>query len=195
MVTLDPLYFFVFAGLFSPGPNVVMLITSGARFGFRPTLPHILGVAAGVAVTAGLTGLGLGALLAQLPVLTLVLKLIAAGWILWLAWRLFQSTRMAEVEGKAQPFTFVEAVLFQWVNPKVWAIAMAAAAGFPGDGGAVSEGVRLALAFSGINLFVCLFWTFAGHGLAQVLRGPAIWRGFMTVMALALAASALLIFR
>ncbi|MEO0914312.1 MAG: LysE family transporter [Pseudomonadota bacterium] len=194
-MTLDPLYFFVFAGLFSPGPNVVMLITSGARFGFRPTLPHILGVAAGVGVTAGLTGLGLGALLAGMPGLTFVLKCIAAAWILWLAWRLFQSTRMAEVEGEARPFTFVEAVLFQWVNPKVWAIAMAAAAGFAGAGGPMNEAVRLATAFAGINLFVCLFWASAGHGLARVLRAPAIWRGFMTVMALALAASALLIFR
>ncbi|WP_112321179.1 LysE family translocator [Oceanibium sediminis] len=191
---LDPLYAFVFAGLFSPGPNVVMLIASGARFGFQPTLPHILGVAAGVGITAGLTGLGLAEVLNRLPGIRLVLQVIAAGWIFYLAWRLFRSSRMAEADPDARPFTFLQAVLFQWVNPKVWAIALAAATLFPGDGVPLSQGARLAVAFAGINLGVCLFWTFAGHSLTRFLTRPALWRGFMTVMAGALAASGLLVF-
>jgi threonine/homoserine/homoserine lactone efflux protein len=79
-MAFDPLYAFVFAGLFSPGPNVILLTASGARFGFRRTIPHVLGVAAGVGVTSGVTGFGLGALLVAQPALTFVLKLIAAGW-------------------------------------------------------------------------------------------------------------------
>ncbi len=191
---VDPLYAFVFAGLFSPGPNVVMLIASGVRFGFRATLPHILGVAAGVGITAGLTGAGLGALLLAAPVLTFALRCAAAAWILYLAWQLFRSARMAEADPDARPFTFVEAVLFQWVNPKVWAIAMAAATGYGLGGTAMSEGLRLAMAFAGINLFVCLFWTITGDRLATVLHRGPIWRGFMTVMAAALAISALMVF-
>lgn len=193
-MTLDPLYAFVFAGLFSPGPNVVMLIASGARFGFPATVPHILGVAAGVGITAGLTGFGLAEVLLRLPVLTLVLKAAAAAWILYLAWRLFQSTRLAEADKDARPFTFFQAVLFQWVNPKVWAIALAAAAGFGGGGVPLEEGVRLAIAFAGVNFFVCVFWTGTGHGLTRVLSRPALWRGFMTLMAAALAFSAVLVF-
>ncbi len=191
---VDPLYAFVFAGLFSPGPNVVMLIASGVRFGFRATLPHILGVAAGVGITAGLTGAGLGALLLAAPVLTFALRCAAAAWILYLAWQLFRSAHMAEADPDARPFTFVEAVLFQWVNPKVWAIAMAAATGYGLGGTAMSEGLRLAMAFAGINLFVCLFWTITGDRLATVLHRGPIWRGFMTVMAAALAISALMVF-
>ncbi len=191
---VDPLYAFVFAGLFSPGPNVVMLIASGVRFGFRATLPHILGVAAGVGITAGLTGAGLGALLLAAPVLTFALRCAAAAWILYLAWQLFRSARMAEADPDARPFTFVEAVLFQWVNPKVWAIAMAAATGYGLGGTAMSEGLRLAMAFASINLFVCLFWTITGDRLATVLHRGPIWRGFMTVMAAALAISALMVF-
>lgn len=194
-MTIDPLYAFVLAGLFSPGPNVIMLIASGARFGFRPTLPHILGVAAGVGVTAGLTGAGIAELLLTMPALTFALKCLAAAWIMYLAWRLFRATRMAEAERDAKPFTFLEAVLFQWVNPKVWAIALAAAAGYPGGGGPLAEGLRLAAAFAGINLCVCLFWTFAGHNLTRILRRPPVWRGFMTMMSAALALSAMLIFR
>lgn len=190
---IDPLYAFVFAGLFSPGPNVVMLIASGARFGFAATIPHILGVAAGVGVTAGLTGLGLAGILLAAPVLAAVFKGVSVVWILYLAWLLFRSTRLSHADDTARPFTFGQAVLFQWVNPKVWAIALAAAGGYPGDGTPLAEGARLAMAFAGTNLFVCLFWTFTGHSLTGVLKNQTYWRVFMTVMAGALAATAILI--
>lgn len=193
-MTIDPLYAFVFAGLFSPGPNVIMLIASGVRFGFVPTVPHILGVAAGVGVTAGLTGLGLAELLRAVPALQLTLQIAAALWILSLAWKLFKSSRMGQADPDAKPFRFWQAVLFQWVNPKVWAVALSAAAGFPGGGSPTEEALRLGMAFAGINLFVCLFWTFAGHSLTVVLQKQAVWRGFMTFMAAALALSAGLIF-
>lgn len=190
----DPLYAFVFAGLFSPGPNVILLTTSGARFGFRPTLPHVLGVAAGVGVTSGLTALGLGALLLAQPGLTLVLRLAAAGWILWMAWKLLHAAGRQTLSETDRPFTFVEAVLFQWVNPKVWAIAVAAAAGFPSGLPPLPEAFRIASAFSGINLFVCLFWSFAGALLTFLLTTPRAWRLFNGTMAAALALSAAMVF-
>ncbi|MBO6601618.1 MAG: LysE family transporter [Roseicyclus sp.] len=193
---MDPLYAFVFVGLFSPGPNVILLTASGARFGFRRTLPHILGVVVGVGVTAGLTGLGVGAALAAAgPGLETALKLAACGWILWMAWKLWQSSAAGgdRQEGD-RPFTFVEAVLFQWVNPKVWAVAMAAAAGYGAGLGPLGEAQRLAMAFSGLNLFVCLFWTLAGAALAYLLKTPRAWRIFARIMAGALAVSAVMVF-
>ncbi len=75
---IDPLYIFVFAGLFSPGPNVIMVTTSGSRFGIKATIPHVLGIAIGVGITAGLTGLGIGAIVTNFPTVTLVLKIVAA---------------------------------------------------------------------------------------------------------------------
>jgi threonine/homoserine/homoserine lactone efflux protein len=193
-MNFDPLYAFVFAGLFSPGPNVILLTTSGARFGFKRTLPHVLGVAFGVGITSALTGFGIGALLLAQPALTLILKCLAAAWILWMAWKLFRSTRGPQAQGRDRPFTFIEAVLFQWVNPKIWAIAMAASSGYAIGLPPMQEAFRLGSAFSGINLFVCLFWTFAGSLLAVLMTRPAWWRGFMTVMALALAGSAVMVF-
>ena len=190
---MDPLYLFVFAGLFTPGPNVILLTASGARFGFRRTVPHILGVAAGVGVTSALTALGVGALLLAAPGLTLALKVVAAGWILWMAWRLLRAGR-AEAGDAERPFTFVEAILFQWVNPKVWIVAMAAASGYPSDLAPLAEAGRIGSAFAGINLGVCLFWTTAGTLLALILRRPAAWTAFRAAMAAALAASALMVF-
>lgn len=187
------LLLFVFAGLFSPGPNVVMLTASGARFGFGATLPHLLGVAVGVGVTAGLTGLGLGVVLLALPQLTLVLKVIAGGWILWLAFKLLRSSRAPRAVAGDHPFTFIEAVLFQWVNPKVWAVAIAASAFIP-DRDPALAGLTLAVTFATINLCVCLFWTSTGHLLGRLMSNERVWRAFMAGMAALMAASALLIF-
>ena len=191
---MDPLYLFVFTGLFTPGPNVILITASGARFGVRRTVPHILGVALGVGVTSALTALGIGAVLLAVPALKLVLQIAALAWILWMAWGLLRSRAGPGGDDRARPFTLIEAVLFQWVNPKVWAIALAAASGYASDLPAHLEALRIGSAFSGINLFVCTFWAVAGLLLAYLLRTPAAWRAFATAMAIALALSGAMIF-
>lgn len=193
MTVFDPLYPFVFFGLFSPGPNVILLTASGARFGLRSTLPHLFGVVCGVGITAGLTGFGIGALLQSAPTLGLVLRVASAIWIAYMAYRLWFTEAGAQSK-RQRPMTFVEAVLFQWVNPKVWAVALAAVGGFPSDLGPAGEAMRLASAFSGINLGVCLFWTVFGTFLAMLLQSPARWRLFNRAMALALAGFSAMLF-
>ncbi len=190
---LDPIYAFVFLGLFSPGPNVILLTASGARFGFKRTLPHLLGVVLGVGLIAGLTAFGLGAILIAMPSLTFVLKVLAALWILWMAWGLWNSeARTSDATDTAM--TFVQAVLFQWVNPKIWAVALTGITAYPGGLSPLGEAFRLAIAFSGLNLGVCLFWTSAGALLTILLTSQRTWRIFMRVMALALAAFSLMVF-
>lgn len=189
----DPLYAFVFLGLFSPGPNVILLTTSGARFGFKATLPHLAGVVLGVGVIAGVTALGLGAVVLAMPALTFSLKICAALWMLWMAWGLWQSKPRSR-EASAHPMRFHEALLFQWVNPKIWAVALAGVSAY-GDGRApIEAAMRLATAFSSINLFVCLFWTSAGALLTFILSTPLAWRIFTRMMALALAVFSLMVF-
>lgn len=192
---MDPLYVFVFLGLFTPGPNVILLTASGARFGFRASLPHVAGVVLGVGITAGLTGYGLGTILAERPELHLALSVIAAAWIGWMAIRLWQSEPATTgPDGDARPWGVLRAALFQWVNPKVWAIALAAASGYGQGLAPLEEAQRLALAFSGLNLVVCLFWSFAGTLLALLLKDARAWRVFSRVMATGLAASAVMVF-
>ena len=191
---MDPLYTFVFLGLFSPGPNVIMLTASGARFGFRATLPHVAGVVLGVGVVAGLTGLGIGALVAAAPVLQTALKLAAALWIGWMAVSLWRSSAKGQGDARARPFTVTEGMLFQAVNAKLWAVALAAASGYGVGLGPWAEGLRLATAFSGLNLFVCLFWSFAGSLLALLLTTPKAWRLFARTMAVGLGASGAMVF-
>lgn len=183
---------FVFFGLFSPGPNVILLTASGARFGFRATLPHLLGVALGVGVIAFFTGLGLGALIETFPSLRVVLMIIASLWILWMAWKLWDA-QPVQARETDRPFTFVQAVLFQWVNPKIWAVATSASA-MIADAPPLTQASTLAVTFSAINLCVCLFWTYAGSLLKTLLADPVRWQVFMRIMAVALVIFSVLVF-
>ncbi len=193
MADFLPLILFVFFGLFSPGPNVILLAASGARFGFKPTLPHILGVAFGVGITSAITGFGIGALLQSAPTLELVLKIIASLWILWMAWKLWNAKPSENTQTGDRPFTFIEAVLFQWVNPKVWAVALSATA-YVAFLGPTGKALALGLTFSGVNLCVCLFWTYAGTLLSYLLTNPTAWTIFLRIMAVALVVFSLLVF-
>ena len=189
-----PLFLFVLAGLFSPGPNVVMLTASGARFGFRATVPHLLGVPFGTGMLAAGSALGLSTLLLTLPALKLLFQIGAALWILWLAWQTALAGRIERIQDRGCPFTFRQAILFQAVNPKVWAITLAASAGFGIGLAPHQEALRLFVVFAGINLGVCLFWTTLGHLLSNFLRSESVWRAFMTLMAAFMAGTVILIF-
>lgn len=191
-MTLDPLYGFLFVGMFSPGPNVILLTASGARFGFTATLPHLAGVVLGVGIIGAVTGLGLGALITAVPALRVALTIGAATWILVMAWQLWHSDP-ARRRSTERPFTFVEAVLFQWVNPKIWAIALSATE-FVADLPPTQLSAKLGLSFMPVNLFVCLFWTSAGTLLSVLLSNPKAWHVFMRIMAVLLAVFSIAVF-
>lgn len=192
MAEFLPLVGFVFFGLFSPGPNVILITTSGARFGFQRTLPHIGGVALGVGIIAAVTGIGIGALITAQPALGGMLKVIAGLWILWMAYNLWRADPAKKKETD-KPFTFIQAVLFQWVNPKVWAVALSATA-YVAALAPVQQAMTLATTFSTLNLGVCTFWATAGSLLSYLLMNATAWRVFMRIMALALVGFSALLF-
>lgn len=192
MADLLPLIGFVFFGLFSPGPNVILITTSAMRFGLRATLPHVFGVAIGVGVIAGVVGLGLGAALLMWPSLVLALKIVAAVWIAWMAYGLWFLVP-SDGSKSARPFSFLEAVLFQWVNPKIWAVALVAMTYVVGDT-ALVRSLTLGMVFMCINVFVCLFWAWAGSWLTWLRDTPVAWRIFMRLMAVGLLFFSLAVF-
>src|SRR5215212_11075454 len=106
----------------SPGPNNTMVAASGANFGLRRTLPHMLGVALGFPVMLLLVAVGAAELLHGSPGLQRALRWVGAAWLLWLAWRIAVADPAAKggVAGPARPMSFLQAALFQWVNPKAW---------------------------------------------------------------------------
>ena len=192
MTEFLPLIGFVFFGLFSPGPNVILSTASGARFGFQRTIPHVLGVALGVGVIAAVTGVGIGAIITAQPMLAIVLKTIASLWILWMAYNLWRADP-AKSKETDKPFTLIEAILFQWINPKVWAVALSATA-YVAMMAPIDQAKTLAMTFSTLNLGVCLFWATAGSLLSYLLTNQTAWRIFMRIMALALTGFSVLVF-
>ena len=190
---LDPLYGFVFFGLFSPGPNVVLLTASGARFGLRRTLPHLFGVVLGVGVTAGLTGLGIAALLREAPALELILKIAASGWMMWMAWGLWTADRRRGKADRDRPMTLIEGALFQWVNPKAWSMALSAITLYaPGRG--VASVLWVAGIYVACSLVSTSGWTVLGTAIGRLLGAPRRLRIFNIVMAILLVATLVPVF-
>lgn len=177
----------------TPGPNNTMVVASGATYGFARTVPHMLGIAAGFPVMLVVLGT------AGLPLLTdprvhAVLKWVGAAYLLWLAWKIASADPdPAEPAAKAvgRPLGFVQAALFQWVNPKAWVIAAGAlatyAAGAEGDSLAATLGLA---ALFGLVALPCVgLWTLIGVGTARVLRTRRAVRLFNLAMAGLLVAS------
>ncbi|WP_298956812.1 LysE family translocator [uncultured Methylobacterium sp.] len=176
----------------SPGPNNLLLVASGARFGFARTLPHVVGIAIGFPVMVLVVGLALGGVFTALPWLHDVLAVIGILYLLYLAWTLLGSAGDGPSEKTAaRPIGFVEAALFQWVNPKAWIMATTAITAY-------TAGVDFAAALAGIvtifGLVGCgssALWAGAGTVVARWLHTPGRRRLFNAVLAAMLVASVL----
>lgn len=186
-----PLQLFVFAGLFTPGPNVILIIASGAQFGLRRTLPHVFGIVIGVGIIGLVSGLGVGVVLTQFPIFKSILQVIAVLWILWMATGLWRSTSVSDA-ATSQPMTFTQALLFQWVNPKLWAIALSGSS-FLIEYSVIKQSLHLGLTLSITNLFVCFFWACFGQLLSGLLEAGKPRIMFIRIMACLLGLSAVLV--
>ncbi len=122
--TLAALAAFALVSSITPGPNNMMLMASGANFGLRRTVPHALGVGIGFTLMIVLVGVGLMGLFDLFPVLNIALKVVSVVYLLWLAWKIANAAAPdTDTGARGKPMTFVQAMLFQWVNPKAWSMA------------------------------------------------------------------------
>ncbi|WP_233214380.1 LysE family translocator [Pollutimonas nitritireducens] len=186
---LLPLALFAFVSSITPGPNNVMLTASGATFGYRRTLPHMLGISAGVAVMLLMVGAGLGTVFETVPMLYTMLKYAGAAYLLYLAWRIASASGMDGDTSRSRPFTFFEAVAFQWVNPKAWIMAVGIVATYTPRDGFFQNLIVATLVLSMINFPSISVWTLFGSALRRLLRKPRAIRWFNVGMALLLVAS------
>lgn len=188
MDLLPALAAFAFVTSVTPGPNNLMLMASGANFGLRRTLPHMMGVALGFVVMAVLVGLGLVQVFAVLPGLYLGLKIACVVYLLYLAWKIANAAAPKDGAAGGRPMTFLQAAAFQWVNPKAWAMALTAVTVYaPGQD--VSAVLAVAAIFGVINLPSVGSWAWAGLQMRRVLTSPARLRAFNLTMAAMLLAS------
>ncbi|THD84533.1 LysE family translocator [Aliigemmobacter aestuarii] len=180
--SLLALLVFAFVTSVTPGPNNLMLMTSGANFGFRRTVPHMLGISLGHAFMVFLVGLGIDRAFRVVPGLDLGLKIAAVIYMLWLAWKFAHADAPGEGRAGARPLTFLQAAAFQWVNPKAWAMALGAVAAYVPHP-SVSAFALLALVFAAVNLPSVSVWAWAGQGVRRILSSPRRLRLFNWTMA------------
>lgn len=179
---------FAFVSSITPGPNNLMLMASGANFGFRRTVPHMLGIGIGFGVMIVLVGLGLVRIFDAFPVTHLILTIVGILYLLWLAWKIAHASAPDSARAGARPFTFIQAALFQWVNPKAWQMALTAITLYAPDRSAVAI-LWVGLVFAIINLPSVSTWTVLGQQMQRILSSPARLRAFNRSMAALLVAS------
>ncbi|WP_394174857.1 LysE family translocator [Thalassotalea litorea] len=180
---------FCFVSSITPGPNNLMLMSSGATFGFRRTLPHMLGVGIGFVVMVILVGIGLMQLFDLFPVSYQILKVISVVYLLYLAYKIAHSsdpvkTSENQNDGTQQPtpITFLQAAAFQWVNPKAWTMALTAISVYAPSQQFHSV-LLVAVIFGAINLPCVSSWTLLGQELQRVLTNQQRLQRFNWTMA------------
>lgn len=184
---------YAFVTSVTPGPNKMMLMASGANFGLRRTVPHMLGVALGFGVMVLLLGVGLDGVLAARPRVMDALRLAGMGYMLWLAWKIATAAPPgAATAPRARPLGFLQAAAFQWVNPKAWAMALGALAAYAaGIGGPFGGALWVAVVFVAVNLPSVAVWAALGQALRRWLQHPGRLRAFNLTMAVLLVAAML----
>nr|WP_323776983.1 LysE family translocator [Amylibacter sp.] len=181
---------FAFVSSITPGPNNLMLMASGANFGFWRSIPHMLGIGIGFTIMIILVGLGLIRLFDLFPVSYTILKVFSIAYLTWLAWKIANAAPPKTGESSGTPMTFVQAALFQWVNPKAWSMALTAITAYAPER-TVWSILLVGLVFGVINLPCVSTWTVMGQQIRRLLSRPRWLRAFNIGMAVLLLLSAL----
>ncbi|SAL66737.1 LysE family translocator [Caballeronia telluris] len=167
----------------TPGPNNTMLLASGVNFGLKRTVPHLLGISAGVAFLMLAVGLGLAEAFARFAWLYTVLETLSVVYLLYLAWKIGTSTSVQMRDGERRPMRFYEAVAFQWINPKAWMMVLTAATTIHLHASLSLNAALMALVFIVVGLPCITMWAAFGMSMRRFLSRPRWLRMFNLTMA------------
>jgi threonine/homoserine/homoserine lactone efflux protein len=168
---------FAFISSTTPGPNNLLLMSSGALFGWRRTLPHLGGILLGFAIVLSSAVFGLGSLVDQWPWLITIVRVLGASWLAWMSIRFFkaslkgdQTTSRVEEAPISRPFRFFEAVLFQWINPKAIVSSLSSAGAYIAIADLVwQRAIIIVGVFFVSGLIGCTTWMIAGDALKRYM--------------------------
>ena len=182
---LDPSFFsYVTVMSITPGPNNLLLATSGVNFGFKRTLPMLFGILLGCAVQMLLASVALEMLLHWMGAIRLPLTIVGCSYLLWLSWKIY-CAGAPQLRERPQPMTLVGGILFQAVNPKAWLMVTNVALMYANSNGVIT----VLLGFTALNLPCILLWAALGDRLRSHLQVAWKRQAFNSVMALSLVAT------
>jgi threonine/homoserine/homoserine lactone efflux protein len=188
---LAALMSFCMVSTITPGPNNMMLLSSGATFGLRRTAPHIFGIAGGCALMVLILGWSLAGLAERFPPLFTALHIVSTAYLLWLAWRIATSDKPHGSGTRGRPLSIFDAAVFQWVNPKAWAMVLGAVASFARPDHLALDVPIIALVLGLVGLPCITLWAGSGSMLQGFLADRRTLRAFNVGMAALLVASIL----
>ena len=180
---------FALTGAITPGPNNIMLLSSGLNFGVKKTMPHMFGSCIGFPVMIIAIGLGFSTVFILYPQTHQWIKILGIIYILYLAWRIANTTPNATKHQRTKPLTLMQAALFQWVNPKAWAVASALIAAYTNTENLVVQVFIIALICAAVALPANLIWIIFGANLKHLLKRDVYHRIFNITMAVLLVLS------
>ncbi len=183
---------FTLSTVMTPGPNNIMLLSSGLTFGYKRTLPHIFGVMFGFAFMVVLVGLGMGVIFERFPSIFKVLKIIGILYLFWMAYKIANSDGGYEIDKKNQsnPFTFLQAAAFQWVNPKAWIMAITAISVFViSNENSLLQVLTIAFIYLLSGVISTNSWALGGVMLKKVIKNKKSVKIFNITMAILLVGS------
>ena len=166
------LFSFAIVSSFSPGPNNIMLMTSGANVGFYRTIPHILGIITGYSVMLLLIGFGLMQFLLQYPVLQNTLQIVCLIYLVYLAYKIATSKVSHQTQSQFKPMSLLSAASFQWINPKAWSMAFSAITVYSADIDYITAILMIMAVFAVVNVPSACAWTLAGKKSRDILSNP-----------------------
>lgn len=170
MIEFLQFLFLAFSSLVTPGPNNLMVMHSGLNFGLKRTLPHIFGILAGVGVMLFFISFGLGYVFSKIPEVALAIKLIGSMYLLYLAWKISQMNEKKTDTDISKPLTFMQAAMFQWVNPKAWVILIAFSGVFHFFESPLINAAALLLTISLLNIPCLGVWIGGGRALQRIIN-------------------------
>jgi len=186
---LTALATFAFVSSITPGPNNLMLMSSGANFGFKLTIPHMLGVSLGFVFMVCLVGAGLIQIFDIYPISYQILKVFSILYLVYLAYKIATSAPIQDQKThNTKPFSFLQAAIFQWVNPKAWTMALTAISVYS-PSKSMESILLVGAIFGAINLPSVGIWTVLGQQLKRLLTSDNKLKVFNFTMALLLIAS------
>jgi threonine/homoserine/homoserine lactone efflux protein len=185
---------FAAASSITPGPNNLLVMTSGLNHGVVASLPLVAGISFGFAFMVLAVGIGLGAVIQAHPGLHTATKAAGLCYMLWLAWKVATAPPALDARStgsdQSRPLSAIAGAAFQWVNPKAWAVALSATAAFSTPGAEPHRLIWLAAIFAMVAVGSLTIWSVFGGVMRRLVDNPRAIFAFNVVMALLLVASA-----
>ena len=183
---MAPVLTFAMTAAITPGPNNIILSTNAVNYGFKETIPLMMGVFFGFLSVLTLCLLGIGELYNSFPAIAMIVKIVATCFLVYLSFRIFTSSSFSD-EKNLKKFSFKDIYFFQIINPKAVTVSMSSSAIFIQNKFSYQiEFILIFLCFVISTSTSAIAWAAIGHSFRKYLNDKKKIVIFNRIMAILL---------